>query len=343
MRHPLKTTRTNTSKIPEKEPSQTLAWMERFCLPLTTRHQHHFIADCGERLLEAFAGQFPDVTPLEEVVRLRREWANGCLFESAWKLALQEAHNATRLVLPHVAIEKPELFQPECLLPLQRALFLASTVFLAEPKDVLPTALRTAQAISTASQDPNAYELELLWLSARVTRYALHPNASFTQEDTEQQLRTCDTTIQSFCALFPIKIRRLFVNDCAERVLHIYEKQYPGDDRLHIFVQARRQFAENKIFQREYERARQNAQKAALQASRQERKTDHPTRLQRAATAAAKAVSLELKHASEAVLHAALAVHFYTDDFVKFVQERSWQFECAHRYLKKAATSFKQK
>jgi hypothetical protein len=40
---------------------------------------------------------------------------------------------------------------------------------------------------------------------------------------------------------------RLFAADCAERVLHLYESVYPGDDRPRAAIQAARDFADGRI------------------------------------------------------------------------------------------------
>jgi hypothetical protein len=42
-------------------------------------------------------------------------------------------------------------------------------------------------------------------------------------------------------------IKRLFAADCAESVLHIYEDQYPGDDRPRLAIEAARRFAVGEI------------------------------------------------------------------------------------------------
>lgn len=40
---------------------------------------------------------------------------------------------------------------------------------------------------------------------------------------------------------------RLFAADCAEHVLHIFEKEYPGDDRPRKAIEAARKFAKKEI------------------------------------------------------------------------------------------------
>jgi len=48
-----------------------------------------------------------------------------------------------------------------------------------------------------------------------------------------------------------IKTARLFACDCAEHVLHIYEKQYPDDSRPHRAIEAARLYVDGKIIEKE--------------------------------------------------------------------------------------------
>jgi len=52
---------------------------------------------------------------------------------------------------------------------------------------------------------------------------------------------------------------RLFAADCAESVLHIYEKQYPNDDRQRLAIQAARDYANGVISEDELAAARDAA------------------------------------------------------------------------------------
>jgi hypothetical protein len=56
---------------------------------------------------------------------------------------------------------------------------------------------------------------------------------------------------------------RLFAADCAESVLHIYEKQYPNDDRPRKAIQAARDYANGVIGKDELDAARAAAWDAA--------------------------------------------------------------------------------
>lgn len=56
---------------------------------------------------------------------------------------------------------------------------------------------------------------------------------------------------------------RLFAADCAERVLPIYEKAYPGDDRPGRAIEASRAFVEGRIKETALNRARDVARAAA--------------------------------------------------------------------------------
>ena len=59
---------------------------------------------------------------------------------------------------------------------------------------------------------------------------------------------------------------RLFAADCAELVLHVYEKQYPRDNRPRKSIQAARDYANGLISEEELHAAR-NAAKAAWDAA----------------------------------------------------------------------------
>ena len=61
---------------------------------------------------------------------------------------------------------------------------------------------------------------------------------------------------------------RLFAADCADMVLHIYEKQYPNDDRPRKAIQAVRDYANGLISAEELAAARAAAWDAARDAAR---------------------------------------------------------------------------
>jgi hypothetical protein len=61
---------------------------------------------------------------------------------------------------------------------------------------------------------------------------------------------------------------RLFAADCAERVLPIFEKARPGDDRPRLAIQAARDFAEGRIGDAARDAARAAARDAARDAAR---------------------------------------------------------------------------
>ena len=64
------------------------------------------------------------------------------------------------------------------------------------------------------------------------------------------------------------KSARLFAADCAERVLPIYEKDYPDDDRPRKAIQAARDYANGKITEEELDAAGDAARAAAWAAAR---------------------------------------------------------------------------
>ena len=52
--------------------------------------------------------------------------------------------------------------------------------------------------------------------------------------------------LRSICPKYDKEVR-LFAADCAERVLHIYERHYPGDDRPRKAIQASKDYANGLI------------------------------------------------------------------------------------------------
>ena len=64
------------------------------------------------------------------------------------------------------------------------------------------------------------------------------------------------------------KSARMFAADCAERVLHIYEKKHPDDGRPRKAIQAARDYANGKITKNELAAARDAARDAAWYAAR---------------------------------------------------------------------------
>lgn len=61
---------------------------------------------------------------------------------------------------------------------------------------------------------------------------------------------------------------RLFAADCAERTLHIFERDYPNDDRPRKAIEAARLFAEGKIDAAAWDAARDTARDTARAAAR---------------------------------------------------------------------------
>jgi len=47
----------------------------------------------------------------------------------------------------------------------------------------------------------------------------------------------------TICGILPNSLLRVFACDCAERVLHLYEKQHPGDNRPRRAIEVARAFA----------------------------------------------------------------------------------------------------
>lgn len=331
----------NVRRVPssphQKQSAEPKLTTEQFLLKLDERHRHHFIADCGDRLLQAFAGQFPHIKPLEDIVRLRREWADGSLSEEDWKSALQRAQDAAQQVIPEEVRNNPTPERTKQLSPLQQAQVFASMVFLAKPEEAEKAAEASAQAIGALTQDREAYEREKRRQFTRAVNYTFeprrNPNAKLTQEDIDRGLRRIDGTIKTYCSLFLSEAKRhFFIADCLERVLPIYEAQYPDDKRPREAVEARRLLALGQLSPAEWDKALNAAQKATIEASFYEKKTKPPTDTQRAATLVAAAVVMENKKAHEAAEFAAYAVRAHTGSYAKFLEERGWQVERVHYY-----------
>jgi hypothetical protein len=87
---------------------------------------------------------------------------------------------------------------------------------------------------------------------------------------------------------------RLFAADCAERVLHLYESEYPGYDRPRAAIQAARDFADGRIG----EVTRDEAAEAAWVAARA---AQYSAGAQEAAWAAARAAQFSARAAAQAV------------------------------------------
>jgi hypothetical protein len=112
------------------------------------------------------------------------------------------------------------------------------------------------------------------------------------------------------------KTLRLFAADCAERVLGLYEKQYPNDDRPCKAIQAARDFA-NGLINKDAANAAANAAYAAANAAYAAANAADAYAAANAASAAANAAAA---NAAAAAANAAYA-------------ERKWQVERLKHYL----------
>ena len=73
------------------------------------------------------------------------------------------------------------------------------------------------------------------------------------------QRKNIDDWVDAASQRLPFLEMHLFAADCAEHVLHLYEREFPGDTRVRDTIEARRRYANGQISQAEWEVARQSA------------------------------------------------------------------------------------
>ena len=134
------------------------------------------------------------------------------------------------------------------------------------------------------------------------------------------------------------KTLRLFAADCAERVLGLYEKQYPNDDRPRKAIQAARDFANGLIT----EDAAGTAAAAAFDAVANAAKADAAKADAAAAAAYAAYAAYAATYAAYAVANAANAAKAKADAATANAanaanaNEKTWQIERLKYYLEVA-------
>ncbi len=125
---------------------------------------------------------------------------------------------------------------------------------------------------------------------------------------------------------------QLFAADCIERVLPIYEREYPHDVRVRNAIQVRRLFAQGLASFDEWTAAQQEAWRATDNATGTRRQVG-ATRDGPAEWAASAAGHSEAKEA----IHAACIASSGNDTIIKdadWVRERSWQWQRIQLYLR---------
>ena len=121
------------------------------------------------------------------------------------------------------------------------------------------------------------------------------------------------------------KTLRLYAADCAERVLGLYEKQYPKDDRPRKAIQAARDFANGLITKDAAAKAATNAAYAAYAAN-----------VANAAYAADAAYAAAANAAYAAAYATAYAAAYPAYAAADAAAEREWQFKPLKHYLEVA-------
>ena len=99
-----------------------------------------------------------------------------------------------------------------------------------------------------------------------VRKYGKDTPVKFSQIVESNGLDDAVWCLQTICPEYEKEVR-LFAADCAESVLHIYEKKYPDDLRPREAIQAARDFAEGKITAAELTSASWAADRASFSAA----------------------------------------------------------------------------
>lgn len=84
----------------------------------------------------------------------------------------------------------------------------------------------------------------------------------------EDKIVVGEARLVSHCGNWNERTAQLFAADCAEDVLHLYERDYPNDDRPRRAIQAARDFAEGRVSEAATAAARAAAWVAARAAAR---------------------------------------------------------------------------
>ena len=128
------------------------------------------------------------------------------------------------------------------------------------------------------------------------------------------------------------KTLRLYAADCAERVLGLYEKQYPKNDRPRKAIQAARDFANGLINKDAADAAADAANAAAYTAANAAYAAKAAAY---AADAAADAANADAADAASDAAYAANAAYAaaYATGAVAYAAEKTWQIERLKHYL----------
>lgn len=123
----------------------------------------------------------------------------------------------------------------------------------------------------------------LEWLGERI--FEVEVGDEIVHDDDKSVVRTCRLTRE--CTGWNDLTARLFACDCAARVLHLYEAEYPDDDRPRKAIEVSRKYANGEATREELNTARDSALDAALAATlNAARVTEWDTALNAASNAA---------------------------------------------------------
>ena len=124
---------------------------------------------------------------------------------------------------------------------------------------------------------------------------------------------------------------RLFVADCAERVLLIWEKKYPDDDRPHRAIRAARAFAKGKISFKKMSVAYRAAYRAAYSAAYSAADSVAYRAAYRAAYSAA--YSAAVSATDSAFVSGTYSVTYSVAYMAVYSAERKWQLKRLKEYI----------
>ena len=142
-----------------------------------------------------------------------------------------------------------------------------------------------------------------------------------------------DDWVSQAAERLPFRERELFAADCAERVLCLYERKFPGDRRVRDAIEARRYYANGRISQEEWEAARKSVNDVASSARAATNDVESRASLSSAIGATETAAA---DAAAAATWYAAVFAEAYNAEsaIAACYAERLWQWERAQAYVR---------
>lgn len=338
--------KTNVARLPP-EPTEEMgrlsSLLHSVSLHLHEGDQHRLASDCAERAVPLFERRFPHDQRLREALRLRRLFAGGQLSSHEWLLAANTVLDAMKAIFPNgvpsfQGTQKPTPEQDSC-----EMAFAAAYATIAGAAEAAAAAYI---ALWGNTQNP----AELRWQWNRLLFYFRRPTPdarpiapgaaaplpqTFTNPDDSLvgPVPHLGEQIEDLCWVLPEKDQQLFLADCAERTLYIFEAAFPHDKRPRNAMDARRMFVEKRLSQDEWRYMQREAYYVleALYGQNGPPKTRSP---HSAAVTAASIHLLEPAHANQAALFSALAKQDHTQEPNTFEQEQQWQLTRLLQYLR---------